>query len=161
MVVTFDKISDESRIWIFQSNRLIPDLDIESLKKQIDIFLSSWTSHGNQLMVASKIKYNLFIIIALDQSRSTASGCSIDKLVSFIKNIENEYQISLLDRLDISFRDKNKISVLRLDDFKRKILEKKINNDTIVFNNLINLKSDLTDNWEIPLNRSWHQKLIK
>ena len=122
MVVTFDKISDESRIWIFQSNRLIADLDIESLKKQIDIFLSSWTSHGKQLMVASKIKYNLFIIIALDQSCSTASGCSIDKLVSFIKNIENEYQISLLDRLDISFRDKNKISVLRLDDFKRKIL---------------------------------------
>ena len=161
MVVTFDKISDQSRIWIFQSNRLIPDLDIEPLKKQIDIFLSSWTSHGNQLMVASKIKYNLFIIIALDQSCSTASGCSIDKLVSFIKNIENEYQISLLDRLDISFRYKNKISVLRLDAFKRKILEKKINNDTIVFNNLINLKSDLTDNWEIPLNRSWHQKLIK
>ena len=161
MVVTFDKISDESRIWIFQSNRLIPDLDIEPLKKQIDNFLSSWTSHGNQLMVASKIKYNLFIIIALDQSCSTASGCSIDKLVSFIKNIENDYQISLLDRLDISFRDKNKISVIRLDDFKRKILEKKINNDTIVFNNLINLKSDLDYNWEIPINRSWHQKLIK
>ena len=161
MVVTFDNISDESRIWIFQSNQLISDIDIESLEKKIDAFLSSWTSHGNQLMVASKIKYNLFIIIALDQSCSTASGCSIDKLVSFIKNIENEYQISLLDRLDISFRDKNKISVLRLDDFKRKILEKKINNDTIVFNNLINLKSDLTDNWEIPLNRSWHQKLIK
>ena len=161
MVVNFDKISDESRIWIFQSNRLISDLDIESLEKQIDVFLCSWTSHGNQLMVASKIKYNLFIIIALDQSCSTASGCSIDKLVSFIKNIENDYQISLLDRLDISFRDKNKISVLRLDDFKRKILEKKINNDTIVFNNLINLKSDLANNWEIPLNRSWHQKLIK
>ena len=161
MVVTFDNISDESRIWIFQSNQLISDIDIKSLEKKIDAFLSSWTSHGNQLMVASKIKYNLFIIIALDQSCSTASGCSIDKLVSFIKNIENDYQISLLDRLDISFRDKNKISVLRLDDFKRKILEKKINNDTIVFNNLINLKSDLTDNWEIPLNRSWHQKLIK
>ena len=160
MVITFDKISDESRIWIFQSNRLISDLHIESLEKKIEAFLSSWTSHGDQLMVASKIKYNLFIIIALDQSCSTASGCSIDKLVNFIKNIENEHQISLLDRLDISYRDKNKISVLRLDDFKRKILEKKINNDTIVFNNLINLKSDLTDNWEIPINRSWHQKLI-
>ena len=161
MVVTFDKISDDSRIWIFQSNQLISNIDIESLEKKIDAFLYSWTSHGDQLMVASKIKYNLFIIIALDESCSTASGCSIDKLVNFIKNIENEYQISLLDRLDLSYRDKNKISVLRLDDFKRKILEKKINNDTIVFNNLINLKSDLTDNWEIPLNRSWHQKLIK
>ena len=161
MVVTFDKISDDSRIWIFQSNQLISNIDIESLEKKIDAFLSSWTSHGDQLMVASKIKYNLFIIIALDESCSTASGCSIDKLVNFIKNIENEYQISLLDRLDLSYRDKNKILVLRLDDFKRKILEKKINNDTIVFNNLINLKSDLTNNWEIPLNRSWHQKLIK
>ena len=161
MVVTFDKISDDSRIWIFQSNQLISNIDIESLEKKIDAFLSSWTSHGDQLMVASKIKYNLFIIIALDESCSTASGCSIDKLVNFIKNIENEYQISLLDRLDLSYRDKNKISVLRLDDFKRKILEKKINNDTIVFNNLINLKSDLADNWEIPLNRSWHQKLIE
>jgi len=161
MVVTFDKISDDSRIWIFQSNQLISNIDIESLEKKIDAFLSSWTSHGDQLMVASKIKYNLFIIIALDESCSTASGCSIDKLVNFIKNIENEYQISLLDRLDLSYRDKNKISVLRLDDFKRKILEKKINNDTIVFNNLINLKSDLSDDWEIPLNRSWHQKLIK
>ena len=161
MVVTFDNISDDSRIWIFQSNQLISNIDIESLEKKIDAFLSSWTSHGDQLMVASKIKYNLFIIIALDESCSTASGCSIDKLVNFIKNIENEYQISLLDRLDLSYRDKNKISVLRLDDFKRKILEKKINNDTIVFNNLINLKSDLSDDWEIPLNRSWHQKLIK
>jgi hypothetical protein len=161
MVVAFDKIRDESRIWIFQSNRLISEIDIESIEKKIDAFLSSWTSHGNQLMVASKIKYNLFIIIALDESCSTASGCSIDKLVSFIKNIENEYRISLLDRLDLSYIDKNKISVLRLDDFKRKILEKKINNDTIVFNNLINLKSDLADNWEIPLNRSWHHKLIK
>ena len=160
MVVTFDKISDDSRIWIFQSNQLISNIDIESLEKKIDAFLSSWTSHGDQLMVASKIKYNLFIIIALDESCSTASGCSIDKLVNFIKNIENEYQISLLDRLDLSYRDKNKISVLRLDDFKRKILEKKINNDSILCNNLINLKSDLDDNWEIPINRSWHQKLI-
>ena len=138
---------------------MIPDLDIEPLKKQIDIFV--FLDFIKSAYGCLKIKYNLFIIIALDQSCSTASGCSIDKLVSFIKNIENDYEISLLDRLDISFRDKNKISVLRLDDFKRKILEKKINNDTIVFNNLINLKSDLTDNWEIPLNRSWHQKLIK
>lgn len=161
MLVSFDKISDKSRIWIFQSDRLISNSVIKLLQNQIDTFLMSWTSHGNQLMVSSKIKYNLFIIIALDQSRSTASGCSIDKLVSFIKNLENEHKLSLLDRLDISFKYKNKISVLKLDDFKRKILEKKINNGTIVFNNLINLKGDLADNWEIPLNRSWHQKLLK
>ena len=41
------------------------------------------------------------------------------------------------------------------------ISEKKINNDTIVFNNLINLKADLANNWEVPISRSWHKKLMK
>ena len=161
MILSFDKISDESRIWIFQSNRLISNSDIESLQNKIESFLISWTSHGNKLIVSSKIEYNLFIIIALDQSQSSASGCSIDKLVSFIKKLEDQFSISLLDRLAISYKDNNKISVVRLDDFKRKILEKKINNDTIVFNNLINLKADLANNWEVPISRSWHKKLMK
>ena len=126
MILSFDKISDESRIWIFQSNRLISNSDIESLQNKIESFLISWTSHGNKLIVSSKIEYNLFIIIALDQSQSSASGCSIDKLVSFIKKLEDQFSISLLDRLAISYKDNNKISVVRLDDFKRKILEKKL-----------------------------------
>ena len=160
MILSFDKISDESRIWIFQSNRLISNSDIESLQNKIESFLISWTSHGNELIVSSKIEYNLFIIIALDQSQSSASGCSIDKLVSFIKKLEDQFSISLLDRLAISYKDNNKISVVRLDDFKRKILEKKIDNSTIVFNNLINLKSDLANNWEVPLSKSWHKSLL-
>lgn len=160
MILSFDKISDESRIWIFQSNRLISNSDIESLQNKIESFLISWTSHGNKLIVSSKIEYNLFIIIALDQSQSSASGCSIDKLVSFIKKLEDQFSISLLDRLAISYKDNNKISVVRLDDFKRKILEKKIDNSTIVFNNLINLKSDLANNWEVPLSKSWHKSLL-
>ena len=161
MIFSFEKIRDESRIWIFQSNRLIPDSHIELLENKISNFLISWTSHGNELAVSSKIEYNLFLIIALDQSQSAASGCSIDKLVAFIKKLENEFRIRLLDRLDISYKNNDKISVVRLDDFKRKILEKKINNDTIVFNNLINLKADLANNWEVPISRSWHKKLMK
>jgi len=160
MILSFDKIREESRIWIFQSNRQISNSDIESLENKIESFLTSWTSHGNKLIVSSKIKYNLFIIIALDQSQSSASGCSIDKLVSFIKKLEDQFSIRLLDRLDISYKDNNKISVVRLDDFKRKIVEKKIDNSTIVFNNLINLKSDLSNNWEVPLSNSWHKSLL-
>ena len=100
MIFSFEKIRDESRIWIFQSNRFIPDSNIELLENKISNFLISWTSHGNELAVSSKIKYNLFLIIALDQSQSAASGCSIDKLVAFIKKLENEFRIRLLDRLD-------------------------------------------------------------
>tara|TARA_B100000941_G_C28475444_1_gene538873 strand:- start:227 stop:712 length:486 start_codon:yes stop_codon:yes gene_type:complete len=161
MILSFDKISDESRVWIFQSSHIIPQSYIESLEIKIENFLKTWTSHGNKLVVSYKIKYNLFIIIALDQSQSSASGCSIDKLVIFIKKLEEEFSVRLLDRLDISYKHNNIISVIRLDHFKRKIFEKKIDNSTIVFNNLIKLKSDLENNWEVPLANSWHKQLIK
>ena len=97
----------------------------------------------------------------LDQNTSLATGCSIDKMVHFIKNLENEFGVRLLDRLDISYKINNEIFISNLKDFKDKILEKKIDSTTIVFNNLINLKSDLANNWEIPLSKSWHKQLVK
>ena len=161
MIVSFDEISDDARIWIYQSNKLFSNDQIKIIKDRIQDFLNSWTSHGNELKVASKIKYSYFISIALDQNTSLATGCSIDKMVHFIKNLENEFGVRLLDRLDISYKINNEIFISNLKDFKDKILEKKIDNTTIVFNNLINLKSDLANNWEIPLSKSWHKQLVK
>ena len=74
MIVSFDEISDDARIWIYQSNKLFSNDQIKIIKNRIQDFLNSWTSHGNELKVASKIKYCYFIIIALDQNTSLASG---------------------------------------------------------------------------------------
>ena len=84
MIVSFDEISDDARIWIYQSNKLFSNDQIKIIKDRIQDFLNSWTSHGNELKVASKIKYSYFIIIALDQNTSLATGCSIDKMYHFI-----------------------------------------------------------------------------
>jgi len=161
MVVRFDDISDESKLWIYQSNRPFKDELINSLEKKISQFLSSWTSHGSELNSAFTIKYNLFLFIALDENNSNATGCSIDKLMSFIKILEKEYSLRLLDRLDISYRKGNDIIVDRLNDFKKKVLNKEVNENTIVFNNLIKFKKDMTQNWELCAKDSWHQQLFK
>ena len=78
-----------------------------------------------------------------------------------MKQIEKEFSIRLLDRLDISYMLNDEITIDRLDDFKNNILTKKIDKNTIVFNNLIKLKYDLVDKWKIPLSISWHKQLIK
>ena len=161
MIVDFDKIANDSRIWIFQANRIFLKPELEFLEKSISLFLNSWTAHGSQLNASFKINYNIFIIIALDENDSTATGCSIDKLINFMKQIEKEFSIRLLDRLDISYMLNDEITIDRLDDFKNNILTKKIDKNTIVFNNLIKLKNDLADKWKIPLSNSWHKQLIK
>ena len=161
MIVGFDNIANDARIWIFQANRIFLQLELEFLEKSISLFLNSWTAHGSQLSASFKIEYNTFIIIALDEKNSTATGCSIDKLVNFMKQIENEFSVRLLDRLDISYILNDELIIERLDDFKKNILTKKIDKNTIVFNNLIKLKNDLADKWKIPLLNSWHKQLIK
>lgn len=161
MLVGFDNIANDARIWIFQANRIFSQLELEFLEKSISLFLNSWTAHGSQLSASFKIEYNTFIIIALDEKNSTATGCSIDKLVNYMKQIENEFSVRLLDRLDISYILNDELIIERLDDFKKNILTKKIDKNTIVFNNLIKLKNDLADKWKIPLSNSWHKQLIK
>ena len=161
MIVGFDNIANDARIWIFQANRIFSHLELEFLEKSISLFLNSWTAHGSQLSASFKIEYNTFIIIALDEKNSTATGCSIDKLVNYMKQIENEFSVRLLDRLDISYILNDELIIERLDDFKKNILTKKIDKNTIVFNNLIKLKNDLADKWKIPLLNSWHKQLIK
>ena len=161
MIVGFDNIANDARIWIFQANRIFSQLELEFLEKSISLFLNSWTANGSQLSASFKIEYNTFIIIALDEKNSSATGCSIDKLVNYMKQIENEFSVRLLDRLDISYILNDELIIERLDDFKKNILTKKIDKNTIVFNNLIKLKNDLADKWKIPLSNSWHKQLIK
>ena len=161
MILNFEKIDNRSRIWIFQSNRKFKDDEFEHLVTQLNIFLTSWTAHGSKLNASFKIEYRMFIFIALDQNKSSATGCSIDKLVNFMKNIEDQFSLRLLDRLDIAYMVDDNIYVDRLEEFKNKILLKKIDENTIVFNNLIEIKSDLSGNWKTPISNSWHKQLIK
>ena len=81
--------------------------------------------------------------------------------MSFIKMLEKEYGLRLLDRLDISYRKGNDIIIDRLNDFKMKVLTKEVNENTIVFNNLIKFKKDMIQNWELCAKDSWHQQLFK
>jgi hypothetical protein len=43
-----------------------------------------WAAHGTSLVSSYQLKYNRFIILAVDQDVQSATGCSIDASVEFI-----------------------------------------------------------------------------
>jgi hypothetical protein len=45
-----------------------------------------------------ELKYNRFIIIAVNQDVQPATGCSIDSSVEFIQSLEQKYNVDLLDK---------------------------------------------------------------
>ena len=160
MIVDFDVISEESRIWIYQSNRTLSSTEINEIESKIKDFLISWTAHGSDLQASFLIKYSRFIVITLNESFNIATGCSIDSSVRFIQELEIEYDISLLDKMNVSYRHGEFIAYKPLIEFKKMIKNRSISKKTIVFNNLINSKSEFLNNWEVPIEESWHNRFF-
>jgi len=160
MIVDFDIISEESRVWIYQSNRTLSPLEIIEIEDKIKDFLISWTAHGCDLQASFLIKYNRFIVISLNESFNIATGCSIDSSVRFIQDLEKLYDVSLLDKMNVSYRHGEFIAHKPLIEFKKMIKNRSISKKTIVFNNLINNKSEFLNNWEVPIEESWHNRFF-
>ena len=72
MISDFKTLSENSRIWIYQSNRSLTQQEKESISKLIEDFLNNWKSHGVSLNSGFEIKYNRFIVIAQDQNIQSA-----------------------------------------------------------------------------------------
>lgn len=161
MLVDFESLPDTSRIWIYQSNRSFTDTELEEVKESLGNFLKEWTAHGSALKAGFEIRYNRFLIIGLDQSDASASGCSIDASVHFIQQLERQYNVILLDRMNVSFKQGDFVAYKPLKDFKKMAKERAISKNTIVFNNLVATKLEYLENWEVPASDSWHARFVK
>ena len=161
MLKEFKNLPDDSRVWIYQSNRKLSDLEIESIKAKTNDFLEQWTAHGKDLEAGFEIKYNRFIVIGLNQENASASGCSIDSSVYFIQSLEKEYDIDLMDKMNVTFYNGDFIAHKTLVDFRKMAKAKSVSKKTIVFNNLLNTKAEYLENWEVPAEESWHNRFLK
>jgi hypothetical protein len=154
------EFSSHSRVWIYQADRELTALEAQEAQVLLDNFTHSWTAHNNQLLAKAEIRYNRFLILFVDESQAGASGCSIDKSVNFMKQIEQHFGINLFDRFNLAYRDGQQILSAPRAQFEELIKQGKINGDTIVFNNLAQTLTDLRTKWEVPFNESWHKQLF-
>ena len=160
MIVPFEKLPLESRVWIYPSNRPFRDGELEYLKDALTIFLSGWTAHNQELEAGFTLPYNRFIILGLNQEKTNASGCSIDSSVHFILELEKKLDLILLDKMNVTFKQGDYLTHKSLEDFKKMAKEKSINKSTIVFNNLVDTVEAYQKFWEVPAQDSWHSRFF-
>jgi len=161
MIVPFESLPQESRIWIYPSNRPFQEEELVLIKDALSHFLSEWTAHDQALEAAFKIPYNRFIVLGLNQEKTQASGCSIDKSVRFIQQLEQQFEIVLLDKMNVTFKQGDFFSHKSLEDFKKMAKEKAITKSTVVFNNLVDTVEAYDNFWEVPAKESWHSRFFK
>ena len=155
----FDELPDDARLWIFEADRKIGCDEGNTVVDGLDEFLEQWTAHGQGLFAARDWKYDRFIFVAVDQSAAGASGCSIDALYRFIKDLGNRLGASFIGNQDVSYRDGDRSLRVSREEFSRLATSGEVGPDTIVFDNTLTTVGDLREGkWEVPAGDSWHGK---
>ena len=160
MFVPFEKIQNSSRIWIYQANRPFNSEEAKIISDALLTFTESWLVHGSPMEASFSLEYDQFVILAADEDANAASGCSIDDSVRTFKKLGQVLTIDFFDRTLVAFKKGEHVFTVPSSELKTKLNEGAWNNDTLVFNNLVHTKQDLTQAWLVPAASSWLKRYL-
>jgi hypothetical protein len=144
-----------SRVWIYQSNRIFTISEALQLEDMLIAFAANWQSHGAKVKGYANLFFGQFIVLMADETATGVSGCSTDSSVRLIKEAEKLFKVNLFDRQLLAFIAKDKIQLLPMSQLRYALDNHFIDTESIYFNNLVQTKEELENNWIIPLKESW------
>jgi hypothetical protein len=161
-MIAFDKLPDDSRVWVFGADRTLNEQQSKQLLEEVDRFLPTWTAHGSPLTVGRDWRHNRFLTVAVDQSTAGASGCSIDGLFRALKSLESKLGASLVTSGLVFYRDAaGAVQSVDRERFSDLGTEGKLPSDTTVFDPTVTTLREWRARFELPLRDSWHARLFR
>ncbi len=158
MYIPFAELNKKARIWIYQSDRQFTDEEKNLILSEGMVFSENWTAHNQALKASLEVKHHQFIIISVDETQTSASGCSIDKSVHFVQYLENKLGVNLLDKSNVAFFVEGEVFLEPMHKIKDKIEGGSINENSLVFNNLVADIDSFQTHWLVPAKDSWMKR---
>lgn len=156
----YKEFSDASKVWVYQANRELSYPEEYAIKDDGAQFVSQWAAHGSKLKAALEVFNHRFIVLFADETEAIASGCSIDGSVRFIKHLDSCFDLGLFDRMQVAYEQEGKIKTVHMNQLEQKIQAMEITADTIVFNNTVQTLAEFKNKWKLPLQDSWHARML-
>ena len=150
-----EEMDGSSRVWIYQSSRLFTLAEAFQIEDLLNVFVSEWNSHGVPVKGYANLFFGQFILLMADERASMVSGCSTDSSVRLIKEMEITFNVLLFDRQLLAFYMKDKVELLPLSQLAFAAGNGFIQPETLYFNNTVLTKTELENNWIIPVKNSW------
>ncbi len=158
MYVSYSEMPDNSRVWVYQASKPLSASEQKLISDNCVLFLEQWTKHGSDLKASFTLDYNQFLTLVVDESFMGVSGCSIDASVRFVKELGKVLGVDFMDKMKIAVKEEEEIVLYTMKSFKDAVVQKQINSNAIVFNNLVQTKQAKKDQWEVLAQDSWHKR---
>lgn len=153
---TFDP---QSRVWVYTSEKVLNDSEVEKLETALDDFCTGWTAHNQQLHAGGLVMHNRFVILVVDETQAGASGCSIDKSVHFLQEIGKALQTDFFVRNLVAYKNEGSINWVDFKDIPKLLSENKLSAETEIIDTSANTFGDLKQ-WEKPLDQTWLKRYL-
>ena len=155
------EFNDNSRVWIYQSNRPFNNDEILQIQDLLNDFVLSWKSHGTPVQGYANIFFSQFIILMADEEATGVSGCSIDSSVHVMQQIEKQFHVDMFNWQSLAFIVSGKVEIVSRQEFNHALENNIITTETLFFNNVVTTRKELEDKWLIPVEKSWLKTKIK
>lgn len=159
-MASYDVLSANTRVWIYQSDKPFAIADAPKVRADIQAFTQEWVSHSNELKAFGDLYHDRFVVLMVDETKSSASGCSIDASVRFLQGLGKKYGMDMFDRMNFSYKTEDGIKSAHREEFIELYNMGLITDETVVFNNLVTTKDAFEKKWEVSLGESWHKQFI-
>lgn len=155
MYIPFSELPPQARLWIYQASRPLTEAEQSEIKPLLQRFATEWSSHGKGLQASAELLYNRFLVLANNEDATAASGCSIDKSVSFVRDLEQRFNVSFFDRTQLAFLKEGEVNLVGMQELKSKVAAGEIDQNTLYFDTLVNNYGELQQAWPRPAGNSW------
>lgn len=116
MLEDLKQFPGESRVWIYQADRLFSSTEKEWILEQLGEFMNRWANHGKPLTGTATVLNDCQIVLVVNEAMVGASGCSIDSSVRFIKEIGTELNVNFFDRFKVLTMNEGKPEFIHFND---------------------------------------------
>ena len=162
MLVPFQQLPDSCRIWLFQSDRTLSPVECAAAAERLSGFLSEWTAHQQELMASFDFCENRFVVIAVNEAATAASGCSLDKLHQTVRALGQELGVDFFNRMLVTERGpQGDVKVYSLQEAGQCIEQGELKPETLVFDTTISTVGDYRHAFVKPLGSTWLSRYQK
>jgi len=155
MYVSFDQLPSTARVWIYQASRPLAPDEIMPVLPTLARFVEEWTSHGRTLLASAEFLHRQFLVLGLDESVAGASGCSIDASVRFVRELEAQLGVELLEKSRLAFLNDGEVWLLENRNLRAAVADGRLKADTFYFDNTLLTKGELEQKWPAPAGQTW------
>ena len=138
----FQNLHPQSKIWLYISPVSIDSVTKKNISSLFKDFVDDWKSHGKPVNGQLKFIKDNLLVVGADYFPDGMCGRAVDAQVRFINQINERFNLDLLNRTNIAFVKQDSIVVHNYNNLDDLIKKGTVNKSTVYCNTFSTKNSD-------------------